>query len=267
MVDKYNESYMDINQSQKITGFSMKIDENGRLSITNVRTSGDDPIENARAEMAMNHWLAGSGQIKPDEEEDKKHRPLNSRFAADEMVRELQEKRARDEQKEFNGIQAKAKELGLAILDAHDDKHGDVKEFKHEIVTSGGFGGYQVLSADADRAAMAEMDEITQDIGSALGQFFKNTLGIESPFAVIFGQDGTLSFDKGALSAAESDAVKQVMKDLNAYLAAENAGEDTEGMLSPELTGIGKKFMALKEAQDKIHDKSLLPKGGVRWGV
>jgi hypothetical protein len=158
------------------------------------------------------------------------------------------------------------KELGSAILDDHDDKHGDVEEFKHEVIVGSG-GGIKVLSADADKAAMAELEEITQDLGNALGNFFKNTLGIESSFAVIFGQDGTLSFDKGALSAMESDMVKQVMEDLNAYLAAENAGEDTEGMLSPELTGIGNKLLALKEVMDKVHDKSLLPKEGVRWGM
>jgi hypothetical protein len=274
IIDEYNEEYRDSDPSHQITGFHIKIDEKGRLSITDVQTSGDDAIANARAEMAMNHWFAGTGQgarqesAKPGEEA-KPPRPLNSRAAADEMVKNERAKNSKSSRLKELVLKAKetAKELGSAILEAHDDEDGDVKKFKHEIVTGGGFSGYQVLSADADKAAMAEMDEITQDIGSALGQFFKNTLGIESPFAVVFGQDGTLSFDKGALSSMESDMVKQVIKDLNAYLATEKAGEDTEGMLSPELTGIGKKFMALKEAQDKIHDKSLLPKEGTRFGM
>ena len=50
------------------------------------------------------------------------------------------------------------------------------------------------------------------------------------------------------------------------YLAAEEAGEDTEGMLSDKLTGISDKFVALKEVMGKIHDKSLVPKE-VRFGV
>ena len=38
-------------------------------------------------------------------------------------------------------------------------------------------------------------------------------------------------------------------------------------MLSAELTGIGEKLIALKEIQDKIHDKSLLPKEGTRFSL
>jgi len=57
------------------------------------------------------------------------------------------------------------------------------------------------------------------------------------------------------------------LDDLNRFLTAERAGEDTEGMLSPQLTGIGEKLIALQAAQGKIHDKSLLPKDGVRFGV
>ena len=38
-------------------------------------------------------------------------------------------------------------------------------------------------------------------------------------------------------------------------------------MLSPQLLGIGEKLLALKEAQGKIHDKSLLPKDGVRFAI
>ena len=51
------------------------------------------------------------------------------------------------------------------------------------------------------------------------------------------------------------------------YLLAERNGEDTEGMLSLELTGVAGILSELKEAQDKIHDKSLLPKEGVRCSI
>jgi hypothetical protein len=60
----------------------------------------------------------------------------------------------------------------------------------------------------------------------------------------------------------ESDAVKQVLSDINRYLAAKEAGEDTEGMLSGEQMGIGEKLLALKEVQGKFHDKSFMPKEG-----
>ena len=157
-------------------------------------------------------------------------------------------------------------DVALAMLDAHDDEHGDVKEFKHHIVATG--FDYEIFSPDADRAALDEIAELSAEIGTALGGYFGKTMGIKNPFAITFGNDGLLSLgDGGALTSLESQAVRQVLDDLNRYLRAERAGEDTEDMLSPQLTGIGEKFLALKEAQEKIHDKSLLPKDGVRFGV
>ena len=98
-----------------------------------------------------------------------------------------------------------------------------------------------------------EMKELTQDIGASLGNFFGETLGIENPFALIFGSDGLMSLDKGTLSTLEADKVKQVLDCLNAYFTAEKAGEDTESMLSPELADIAEKLLALKEVKGKIH--------------
>jgi len=58
-----------------------------------------------------------------------------------------------------------------------------------------------------------------------------------------------------------------ITQDINRYLAADAAGEDTEGMLSsPDLIGIAEKLGALKEVMGKLHDKSLVPKD-VRFGV
>jgi hypothetical protein len=120
MVDKYNESYMDINQSQQIMGYSMRFDENGRLSIINVHTKGDDPIENARAELALNHWVAQKGP--GDDEniskgtskgqcgaEEKLVLPLTSRFAADEMVKAQREKQANHLVQEIRDAKEKAR--------------------------------------------------------------------------------------------------------------------------------------------------------------
>jgi len=158
-------------------------------------------------------------------------------------------------------------DLGLAILDAHDDEHGDVKEYNHSVVIERGTDGYRIESSEADQAALQEMEALQQDIGSALGDFFDQTMGIKSPFSILFGSDGLLSLDAGGLPSFEANAVRDVLKNLNSYLAAEEAGEETEGMLSPVLTGIGEKFVALKEIQEKIHDKSLLPKDGWRFAL
>jgi hypothetical protein len=234
LVDEYNDMYVDLDPSMQITNFNMKIDDKGRLTITDVETWGGDPKANAQAEKVMNTW----------------------KFADNE---ELEEELGMS-------LLEFSEQLGLAILDAHDDEHGDVQEYKHHIVAKG--FGYEIFSPDADRAALAEIAQLSAEIGSALGDFFGKQMGIESPFSLIFGNDGLLSLgDAISLTSAESQAVKDVLDELNAFLRAEEAGEDTEGMLSPQLTSIGEKFLALKAAQDRIHDKSLLPKDGVRFGV
>jgi hypothetical protein len=164
-------------------------------------------------------------------------------------------------------MKEEGKELGLAILEAHDDAHGDVAEYEHEIVWGTFDGGYKILSPDADKAALREMEDLTQDIGTALEDFFHKTMGINNPFAVTFGEDGRLSLSVGSLSSLESNTVKKVLEDINHYLEAEEAGEDTAGRLSDDLSGIGKKLVTMKEVQDKIHDKSLLPKEGTRFTI
>jgi hypothetical protein len=234
IVDKYNDMYDGIMSDWQITGFSMEIDHNGKLKITDVQTWGNDPDANKQAERVMNTWLAGK-------------------------VRDIEEGEEEADYARVSSMSEMARELGLAMLDAHDDEHGDVKEFKHKIVESG-FYGYEILSPDADRAALMEIELLSREIGIALGDFFDKHMGIESPFAIIFGNDGMLSLDSGTLTHEQSAAVRQVLDELNDYLRAERAGEDTEGMLSPRLSGLAEKFLALSELQDKIHDKSLLPK-------
>ena len=101
---------------------------------------------------------------------------------------------------------------------------------------------------------------------TTLGEFFGKQMGIKNPFEIVFGKDGLLSLNGNVLLSVESEAIKQVLADINRYLVAEEAGEDTEGMLSPVLTGIAEKFASLKEVMGKLHDKSLIPKE-VRFGV
>ena len=136
-------------------------------------------------------------------------------------------------------------------------------EFKHKVISSA--GSYRIESPDADAAAMKEMGTLLQEIGSALGDFFRKGMGIKESFSVIFDGDGMLSLEKGALTGVQSQAVRDVLESLNKYLKAEESGEETEGMLSGKLQGIGEKFVELKEVMDKIHDKSLLPKDGWKF--
>jgi len=247
----------------------MKIDDRGRLTFFDVQTSGGDLENNAFATGIMNSWISGEAKAMPDkDEEEKTPRNINSRAAALEMVEEQRGNKGNAKIKAAEMVREGAKELGLAMLDHHDDEHGDVEEFKHHIVSGAGFGaGYDILSPDADKAALEEMNVLTQEIGTVLGDFFGKTMGIENPFALIFGNDGLLSFNADSLPTLESKAVQKVLVSINKYLTADAAGEETEGMLNPMLTGIAEKFAALEEVMGKLHDKSLVPTGGVRFGV
>jgi hypothetical protein len=49
-------------------------------------------------------------------------------------------------------------DIGLAILDAHDDEHGDVQEYLHSVIIESGDNGYRIESPDADQAALAELE-------------------------------------------------------------------------------------------------------------
>ena len=242
IVDVYNEFY-DGDPSMKITDFNMKIDDRGRLSFIDVQTAGDDPEANLRAAAAMNTWFSSAHPSNPGALDE--NGEVIERVAAIIALREA------------------AEELGLAMLDAHDDEHGDVQEYRHEIII-GAMSGVAILSPDADAAALAELAVLTEEVGGALGRFF-GEMGIENPFSLLFGSDGLLSFEGGELSYVESQAVKKMLESVNDYITAEASGEDTTGMLSVELTGIAEKLIGMKEVIDKIHDKSLLPKEGLRF--
>ena len=150
--------------------------------------------------------------------------------------------------------------IGSIILDTHDDEHGDVQEYKHSVVIQSGFvsANYEVISPEADRAALQEMTELMSDIGSALGDLFRG-MSIDNPFNLFFGKDGLLSLEGNSLSAIESQNVRQMMEQINRFLTTEYEGGDTDGILPNNLTGIAEKLLALKEAKGKIHDKSLVP--------
>ena len=285
IVDPYNDMYINVDPNAQITKFNMKIDDQGRLSITDVQTFGNDPEANKRAERVMNTWL--NLQFDDEEQENPEKAdaapatnsfgcaappPSSSCMGSESVIQKAvnpsgcsPSPSSSSNTKTGPTIRDVAKEVGLAMLDAHDAEHGDVKEFKHEIISTS--FNYEILSPDADRAALEEMEMLTWDIGTALGEFFGKTMGIENPFAVIFGSDGMLSLNKGSLSSLETQAVQKVLKEVNKYLTADAAGEDTEGMLNPVLTDIAEKFVAMKEIQGKLHDKSHIPKKGMVFGV
>jgi hypothetical protein len=147
---------------------------------------------------------------------------------------------------------------------------------------------------EADRVVLAEMEVLTQEIGGALNDlFFGKAVKIANPFTLMFSLDGQLSVvEDAAWKAIESDPtlsseIKWLLEHTNRSLIAKKSGEDTEGILlfsgltdgveladgaaenlaeiSERLADIVDKLAALKNVQEKIHDKSLLPEDGVRF--
>jgi hypothetical protein len=216
------------------------------MTITDVQTAGGDPMANARAQGAMNTWLSSACMSNPGAE--------SNREVVEAII----------------AIREKAKEVGLAVLDARDDEYGNVDEFKHWVVIESGFdSNFRIESPEADAATLREMKELMHDIGSSLGSFFKG-MGIGSPFSLMFGEDGLISLGEHSLSALESQTMREALEEVNEYLFAERAGEDTEGLssgglFSDRISGIAQKLLTLKGLQDKILDRSLLPEGGIRF--
>jgi hypothetical protein len=213
------------NEELRISDFTMTIDAGGRLKISDVKTKGNDPEKNLEARGILNGLL------------NKTHNDA-------------------------------AEALGMAILEDHDDEHGDVKEYRHEIVIPGGLNAeFRIESKEADDAAMREIAVLTQDIGEALGNYFGNILGIDEPFSLVFSQEGCLTLgDANALTMGNSTAIRKVLAGLNDYLTAEERGEeDATGKIPSQLSGIAEKLTELKEAFGKLHDKSRIPSGGVRF--
>ncbi|MGL4595643.1 MAG: hypothetical protein ACRCUY_13040 [Thermoguttaceae bacterium] len=218
IVAKVNEMYQD-DFDANIADYTMKIDSKGKLKITDVRTKGNDPEANRRAEQIMNSW-----------------------------------------------IDSDAKEIGGAILELHDDEHGDTKEYKHEVIIASGFySDYKIESKEADAAAMKEIETLTQEIGTELGKFFTETLGISEPFSVLLKPDGLFAFDISSMTPENSRLVSGVLDEMNNYLNAIYEGDETSAKLSPELVGVADKIVKLKAAQEKLHDKDILPKTGIRF--
>ena len=231
IIDKYNAMFEDEPEKQ-IDTFDIKIDsDRGAFQIIDVKTASDDPHINAFAEGMVNGWRNN-------------HNAIEGVGALGFLIDEVES-------------------FAVAVFAAHDDEHGDVKEFKHEIITSN--GRFEIFSPEADKAALKEVEVLSKEIGTALGNFFGKTMGIENPFEIQFGAEGLLSMTGlSALTREELQVVQKALSDVNRYLLS---GEDTKGTMSPELLGIADKLLELKEAQDKVHDKSLLPKEGIRFAI
>ncbi|MDR3232515.1 MAG: hypothetical protein LBT46_02395 [Planctomycetaceae bacterium] len=148
--------------------------------------------------------------------------------------------------------------LGKAILEAHDDEHGDVEEFRHQVVISKGSDDYLILSPDADKAALAEVEQLSSEVSAALNDFFKTSFNVQQPFNINFGADGTLSLE-GLEGRMEGRIVNQYLSQMNERLLSDDPlNEDMfDNVLPAELQGVVGKLLALREAQGKLHDPAV----------
>ena len=159
-----------------------------------------------------------------------------------------------------------ANNIGSAILEFHDEEHGDVVEYTHEVtLKSGSKTDYEITSPEADEAALREIKTLTNEIGSFLNDFFKATLDISGSFNLVFDDKSLQLFDAGTLSPKDAVVVKNVLADLNKYIAGDDTVDESDDTLPSKYGNVGDKLIALKEAHAKLHDKSLIPKKGVHF--
>ncbi len=135
-----------------------------------------------------------------------------------------------------------------------------MSEFKHKVVVESGidFGDYTILSPDADRAALEELQSIGTEIGAAFNDYFNATFGLTAPFSIQWNADGVLS---ATGAGALGPAVDKVLQDMNRRLASDDPMND-EGFddtvfdddMPDTLKEVTEKFVRLAEARDKLHD-------------
>lgn len=217
VITKYHEQFAKYDDDLRIVDFTIRIDDQGRMRIENVKTRGDNVEDNLRAEQMLNNMLG------PEQ-------------------------------------RAWVKEAGLAMLDAHDDEHGDVREFKHSVVISSEIGGeYLFESPDADRAALAEMEQLGGEMVRSFGDFFRNTMNIRDSFDIFWTAEGGLAFDGSELGGRACQIINDVLGGVNERLGAEDPLDESafEEALPERLQGILEELVALQKAHEKLHAPSL----------
>jgi hypothetical protein len=125
-VDKYNEMYR-YNPKLQITDFSMRIDDKGRLTITDIRTNGNDPKTNAQAAEFINRRLSDG-------------------------IRDKAELLGFDILYAHHCKNGDVLMPGTVLEPLDDGLATDIERFRHEIVIPSGFDlGFQVLALVAER--------------------------------------------------------------------------------------------------------------------
>jgi len=225
IVDKYNEMYR-YDPALQIKTFSMRIDDQGKLTITDVQTEGNDPKANARAEQLMNRQITGEIEEKAEQ--------LGFKILAAHHARH-----------------GDVLTTGTILESFDNGDEGETKRFRHEIFFSSEFGsGYHILSPEADAVALNEIAALSKEIGGTLRNFF-NAKGIGEPFNILFNEKGEFSLGAHSLSFSDAMSVKGVLTQLGNFFVDEST------ILPTALKAVAKKFVELGSVMNKLHDPRL----------
>lgn len=170
--------------------------------------------------------------------------------------------------KQVGGTSETSEAFALAVMDQHDDEHGDVKEYKHYIAMSKTAGEeFLILSPDADKAALADMNKIGGELNTMFNQLF-GSFGADS-FDIFWNVESGLSLDGVFGATGMGQRVSSVLDDLNKRLKSDDPfakTDDDKISLNGQTEGVLKKLLELEEAHGRLHDPTL-KKFGMKFTV
>ncbi|MDR2117453.1 MAG: hypothetical protein LBP87_13840 [Planctomycetaceae bacterium] len=158
--------------------------------------------------------------------------------------------------KESATLREQTKEIVSQILEEHDDKYGDVKEFKHEVLfDSNIFNEYRIESSEADQAILEKLHKMGSDLGLALGSYF----GFAGNFELTFNSNGKLTLKTTMSTGTNYKIVQATLTELNRRLASDDPFNDEKFSkpLPEELENILEKLVEMKEQHEQIHNPKL----------
>ncbi len=213
---------------QRITNYTLKMSSGGSLSIEDVKTRGNDPVENLETQRMLNQMLDGIADV---------------------------------------NFRKEASELAAAMLEVHDDEHGDVEEYAHDILieSSAGqiFSSVKILSPDADDAAMKDLLVVGQEVANQLGSYFRSNFGLDRDFDIDIDKDGQISFDKSGFAdkPGMADLINKTFDALNERMKSDDPKGVNETKfethLPSELDGVLEKLCEFQEIRAKLHEPAL----------
>lgn len=146
-----------------------------------------------------------------------------------------------------------------AVMSQHDEEHGDVEEYKHYMIISDEVGDeMQILSPDADKAALAEIAQLSVEISAEFGDFFKS-IGINDSFSIFWDAENGLSLDGAFVKTASGRSVETLLARMNERLKSDDPFNDDlfDSTIPEVLNKTMEKLLALEHAYGKLHDPNL----------